>query len=347
MGVRGNPLSLFLILKKEGDRMLQGLFILDDVDLIYGSTYEEISQYVHIYAPPQTRKMICENLALLEKADVIFSGWGGPRLDKEFLEAAPNLKAIFYGAGSIKYMVTDEFWKRDIKITSAYAANGVPVVEYALSQILFSLKRGWHYVLQIKKEKNFIPKTDVPGVYGSTVGIVSLGMIGKNLCEKLQPFDVKLIAYDPYVSEEEASKLNVELCSLEEVFERSDVVSMHTPWLKETEGLVTGKHFSSMKENATFINTSRGAIVRENEMMDVLQKRPDLYAILDVTYPEPPVEGSPLYEMENVILTPHIGGSMANECHRMGAYMLEELKRFLVGKELKWQVTEERSKIMA
>lgn len=347
MGVRGNPLSLFLFPLKAGDKMLQGLFILDDVELIYGSTYEEIKKYVHISGPPQTRKTIRENLSLLEHVDIIFSGWGGPLLDEEFLNAAPNLKAIFYGAGSIKYMITDEFWKRDIKMTSAYAANGVPVVEYALSQILFSLKRGWHYVLQTKKEKNLITKTDVPGAYGSTVGIVSLGMIGKSLCEKLQAFDVKLIAYDPYVSDEDARKLNVELCSLQEVFQRSDVVSMHTPWLKETEGLITGEHFTSMKENATFINTSRGAIVREDEMIDVLKRRPDLYAILDVTYPEPPVADSPLYELENVILTPHIGGSMANECQRMGAYMLAELKRFLDGKELKWLVTEERSKIMA
>lgn len=327
--------------------MLQGIFILDDVDLIYGSTYEEIKNYVHIYAPPQTRETIRENLPLLEKADVIFSGWGGPLLDEEFLSAAPNLKAIFYGAGTIKYMVTDEFWKRDIKITSAYAANAVPVVEYALSQILFSLKRGWHYVLQTKKMKRYGKKTEVPGGYGSTVGLVSLGMIGKKMCEKLNQFDLHLIAYDPYVSQKEAEQLNVEKCSLEELFRRADVVSLHAPWLKETEGLITGQHFASMKENATFINTSRGAIVRENEMIEVLKKRSDLYAILDVTYPEPPVEGSPLYEMDNVILTPHIGGSMSKECQRMGAYMLEELKRYLNGEELKWEITEEKSKTMA
>ncbi|GIN71199.1 2-hydroxyacid dehydrogenase [Bacillus sp. J14TS2] len=327
--------------------MFQGLFILDDVDLIYGSTYEEISQYVDIYAPPQTRETIRENPALLEKADIIFSGWGGPRLDKEFLAAAPNLKVIFYGAGSIKYMVTEEFWKRNIQITTAYAANSVPVVEYALSQILFSLKRGWHFVMETKKLKKYGKKSSVPGAYGSTVGLISLGMIGRKMVEKLQQFDLRVIAYDPYVSKEEASQLNVELCSLEEVFKQADVVSMHTPWLKETEGMITGQHFASMKENATFINTSRGAIVRENEMIDILKERSDLYAILDVTYPEPPIAGAPLYEMDNVILTPHIGGSMSTECQRMGAYMLEELKRFLNGEELKWLVTEEKSKIMA
>lgn len=327
--------------------MLQGLYILDDFELIYGSTYEEIGKLVNIYAPPQTRQTIRGNLDLLENADVIFTSWGGPKFDKDLLDAAPNLKAVFYGAGTIKYIVTDEFWDRQIKITSAYAANAEPVVEFTLSQILFSLKRGWYYVVQSKTQEKYIQKVDVPGAYGSTVGIVSLGMIGRRVCELLKQFDVRVIAYDPFVSQEEADKLNVELCSLEEVFSRSDVVSLHTPWLKETEGLITGQHFSSMKKNATFINTSRGAIVNEAEMIEVLKVRPDLFAVLDVTYPEPPLEGSPLYSLENVILTPHIAGSLSGECQRMGAYMLEELKRFVTGQELKWEITKEKAIIMA
>lgn len=327
--------------------MFQGLYILDDFELIYGSVQEEIGRLVNIYAPPQTRKTVRENLSLLTNADVIFSGWGGPMLDKEILDAAPNLKAVFYGAGTIKYIVTDDFWKRNIKITSAYAANAKPVVEFTLSQILFSLKRGWYYIVQSKKEQKYIPKVDVPGAYGSTVGIVSLGMIGKMVCELLKQFDVRVIAYDPFATQDEAEKLHVELCSLEDVFERSDVVSLHTPWLKETEGLITGQLLSSMKKNATFINTSRGAIVNEAEMIKVLKDRPDLFAILDVTYPEPPQPGSPLYTLENVILTPHIAGSLSGECQRMGAYMLEELKRFVNGQGLKWEITKEKAIIMA
>ncbi|MCJ8006965.1 hydroxyacid dehydrogenase [Lederbergia wuyishanensis] len=327
--------------------MLQGLYILDDFDLIYGSTYEEIGKLVNIYAPPQTRLTIRQNITLLKNADVIFTGWGSPIFDNELLSAAPNLKAVFYGAGSVKSIVTDEFWERNIKMTSAYAANAEPVVEFTLSQILFSLKRGWYFVIQSKKQQNHVNRVDVPGAYGTTVGIVSLGMIGKKVCELLKPFDVRVIAYDPYISQKEAEKLNLELCSLEEVFRHSDVVSVHTPWLKETEGLINGELLSSMKQNATFINTSRGAIVNEPEMIDVLKTRPDLFAILDVTYPEPPIEGSLLYTLDNVILTPHIAGSMSGECHRMGAYMLEELKRFVAGKELKWEITKEKALIMA
>lgn len=331
--------------------MLKGLYILgkDSFKKIYGpKEREDIAKLVDIYAPPQTPESVKENPSILNDAEVIFSGWGAPRMDEEFLASAPNLKVVFYGAGSIKQMVTDAFWDRGIIVTSAYAANGIPVAEYTLSQILFSLKRGWQFVLSIKKEGKYPEvREEVPGAYGSTVGIISLGMIGRYVCELLKHFDLKVIAYDPYVKEEEAAKLGVQLCSLEEVFKESDVVSLHTPWLKETEGMITGAHFESMKPRATFINTARGAVVRENEMIEVLKKRPDIFAILDVTYPEPPRPGSPLYTLPNVILTPHIAGSMDRECNRMGRYMVEELKRYINGEPLRWQITRERAAVLA
>lgn len=327
--------------------MLNGLYILNDFQLIYGSAHEKIKQYVNFYTEPQTRDSIKDNLALLQDVEVIFSGWGCPMLNEEFLAAAPHLKAVFYGAGTIKSFVTDEFWERGIPITSSYAANAVPVVEFTLSQILFSLKRGWYYVMETKKRQGHIKRSEVPGGFGSTVGIVSLGMIGRKVCELLKLFDVRVIAYDPFVSKEVADELNVQLCSLEEVFQQSDVVSIHTPWLKETEGLITGELVATMKENATLINTSRGAVINEVEMIEVLKKRTDLYALLDVTYPEPPVAGSPLYTLENVMLTPHIAGSMSKECQRMGEYMFEELERYVKGQPLKWEISKEKSLIMA
>ena len=216
---------------------------------------------------------------------------------------------MFYGAGSIKHIVTDEFWEREIPITSAYAANAEPVVEfYAITNFIFVKTR---VVLcdENKRRKKASRKAGGSRWIWLTIGIVSLGMIGKKVCEILKQFDVRVIAYDPYVSQEDAEKLNVELCSLKDVFQQSDVVSLHTPWIKETEGLINGELISSMKQNATLINTSRGAVVNETEMVEVLKQRPDLYAVLDVTYPEPPVEGSPLYILDNVILTPHIAGS--------------------------------------
>lgn len=330
--------------------MLKGLYILDKhaYDNIYGEEErKDILKYVDIYGPPQTAETIKNSISLLKDADVIFSGWGCPHMDKEFIEAAPNLKAVFYGAGSIKYLVSDAFWDKGILITSAYAANAIPVAEYTLSQILYSLKLGWYYALSTKRDKKYPPKKVAPGGYKSTIGIISLGMVGRRVCELLRPFDVKVIAYDPFVKKEDAAKLNVKLCSLEDIFKNADVISLHTPWLKETEGMIKGIHFSSMKQNATFINTARGAVVNENEMIDVLTKRSDITVVLDVTYPEPPRPKSPLYILPNVVLTPHIAGSMYKECNRMGRYMVEELERYVKGEKLRYMITRERSAFLA
>jgi phosphoglycerate dehydrogenase-like enzyme len=335
--------------------MLKGLYILgaDTFDKVYvPEVRQEIDKYVHIYAPSQTKESIRNNLSLLKDADVIFSGWGGATMDEPFLQAAPNLKAVFYGAGSIKKLVTDAFWERNIPITSAYAANAIPVTEYTLSQILFLLKGGWFFAQSYKKQGKATGKGQIMsklgGGYRSTVGIISLGIIGRRVCELLRNFDLKVIAYDPYFPREEAARLNIELCSLDELFRQSDVVSLHTPWLKETEGLITGEHFASMKPWASFINTSRGAIIREQEMIKVLQERPDLHVVLDVTYPEPPEPDSPLYVLPNVTLTPHIaGGATPGECRRLGEFMLEELKRYCHREPLLWEITRAKAAIMA
>lgn len=105
------------------------------------------------------------------------------------------------------------------------------------------------------------------------------------MIDHLEGFDVEIVVYEPYVSDQDAEKYGVTLVSLEELFEISDVVSLHSPLLPDTEGMITKKHFNAMKENATFINTARGAIIREDDLIQVLQERDDLTAFLDVTHP--------------------------------------------------------------
>jgi phosphoglycerate dehydrogenase-like enzyme len=324
---------------------MKALYLLppQSFDLIYGpDERRDIARAVTLLHPdaldPETARTRYD---LLAEVEIIFSGWGAPILDTAFLESTPRLKAVFYGAGSIRGMVTEAFWKKNIPITSSWAANAIPVAEFTLAEILFSLKRGWTYAGKIKENRAYPSRFVVPGAYGSTVGIISLGMIGRRVCEYLRPFDVQVVAFDPYATADLAQQLGARLEDLSTVFRQADVVSLHTPWIKETEGLITGAHFESMKPGSTFINTARGAVVRETEMIEVLGRRPDLTAILDVTYPEPPAPGSPLYTLPNVILTPHIAGSMDHECRRMGRYVVDDLQRFLKGEPLKWQVSQE------
>jgi phosphoglycerate dehydrogenase-like enzyme len=339
-------------MKSEAKRP-NGLFILDraSVDLIYGEEQQrQIEELCNIYAPPQDRDSIKMNRELLANVDVIFSGWGAPRMDETFLNAAPNLRIVFYGAGSVRPITSEAFWNREIAITSAYAANAVPVAEYTISTILLSLKQFWRYSALAKEGKGWGDHTrPALGSYDSTVGIISCGAIARKTLELLRPFDLKKIIYCPFLSAEEAAMLNVERVTLEELFKRADVISLHTPLLTETRGMITGRHFESMKQDATFINTSRGPIVREKEMCGVLERRPDLTAILDVweSDPEPLKADSPLLLLRNVVLTPHIAGSMGREIHRLGRCMVDELKRYLAGEPLIWQLTKEAATKMA
>jgi phosphoglycerate dehydrogenase-like enzyme len=284
---------------------------------------------------------------VLADVEVIFSGWGAPVMDEAFLAAAPKLKAVFYGAGSIKAITPDVFWSRDIVITSAYAMNAVPVSEFTLASILLSLKRAWYYMLETKRRGAYPPSVKPPGAYGTKVGLVSFGMIGRLVRERLLPFNLDVWVYDPFLTPEQAAELNVTLVSLDDIFTHCDVVSLHTPWLKETEGMIRGRHFELMKEGSTFINTARGAIVNETEMVEVLSRRPGVTALLDVTWPEPPVEGSPLYSLPNIVLTPHIAGSQEHECRRMGQLMIDEFDRWTKGEPMRWAISKEKAAILA
>jgi phosphoglycerate dehydrogenase-like enzyme len=327
----------------------KALFVLntDAFTHVYASVYPEIAQLVNLIAPPQTAQSIAAQPELLHDAEIIFSGWGSPPLNADLLTHAPNLKIVFHGAGSIKHLVSPAFWQRGIIITSAAAANALPVAEFTLAQILLCLKNVWQSAHAVRAAKSFTRDIAIYGAYGSSVGLISLGLIARRVIELLKPFDLTVLAYDPYVSAAQAAELNVKLVSLDEIFQQSQVVSLHTPWLPQTVGLITGAHLRQMPPNSAFINTARGAVVREAEMLDVLTERPDITAVLDVTYPEPPPPDSPLYTLPNVLLTPHIAGALGNERRRLGEAVLEELKRYLAGMPQLYPVTREQSELMA
>jgi len=306
------------------------------------SVQDDVARMVHVLAPAFTPKQALARPDLLGQMDILLSGWGGPKLNQQFLELAPNLQAVFYGAGAVGYMLTEAFWERQIVVTTANAMNAIPVAEFSLAHILLGLKRAWQQALETKRCRAFMqPQLPVAGAYRSTVGLISLSTIGRLVLQRLEPFDVQVIAYDPTIDEKEAMTLGVKMASLDEVFARSDVVSLHAPLIPETTGMITGSLLASMKNGATFINTARGAIVRESEMIEVLRARPDLTAVLDVTDPEPPLPDCPLVDLPNAIVTPHIAGSLDGECGRMGRSMVDELQRYLAGKPLLGRISPE------
>jgi phosphoglycerate dehydrogenase-like enzyme len=308
----------------------------------------ELASVVELRRPFLTRESLAANPSALLDTELLFTGWGAPKLTESFLASAPNLKAVFVAAGSIKSISSEAFWAADIPIVSAASANAVPVAEFATAQVLLGLKQAYRFSRELRANKAFpAAPVQVPGALGSTVGLVSLGEIGRGVAARLQSTAVHTIAYDPWASPSAAKELGVELVGLAELFERSQVVSLHCPLLPETTGLIDGGLVRSLPFGATLVNTARGAVINEPELIAVLTHRTDLTAVLDVTWPEPPAGDSLLYLLENVVLTPHLSGSMGAERERMGQLVVEEASRWLRGEPLQHAVTARQALLRA
>jgi phosphoglycerate dehydrogenase-like enzyme len=276
----------------------------------------------------------------LKEVEIVFSGWHAPTFDKALLDAMPALKSVFYGAGSVHGIVTEEFWSRDITLTSAACMNAIPVAEYTCAVILLSLKGVWPYVVRQHRDRAFPgPPVNIRGAYQSTVGLVGFGHIGRLVREKLRPYSIHVAVYDPFLTQRDAEKYAVQRGSLESLFETSDVISLHAPALPATEGMVGRDMLSRIRPGMTLINTARGELIREDELFAVLRERPDVTAVLDTFRNEPVDSSHPLLGLPNVIATPHIAGSQGDECLRMGRFMIDEFDRWVAGTSLLGKVT--------
>jgi phosphoglycerate dehydrogenase-like enzyme len=324
--------------------MTKAIFLNQDpaaVERVYGSGRR---QRVEALLPTRPGCLRREDLAGcapdLTAVEVVWSTWGMPTLADADFACLPKLRAVFYAAGTVRGFAPP-LLERGITLCSAWRANALPVAEATLAHILLALKQTWAQARAVRaaRDWNAADRPPITGAYGATVGLIALGAVGRRVVELLRPFDLHVLAYDPFAPPAAAAALGVELVSLEDIFRRADVVSVHAPWLPQTEGMIGGRHLEMLKPHATFINTARGAVVREGEMIEVLCRRPDVQAILDVVYPEPPVCISALYDLPNVLLTPHIAGSMGNEVLRMTDWMIEECTRYLAGEPLRHQVT--------
>ncbi len=281
--------------------------------------------------------------------EFLFSTWGMPALTEEEIKSCfPALKAVFYGAGTVQAFAAP-FLNAGVRVFSAWQANAVPVAEYALAQIILANKGFYQATRRFqdcyKNARTFFE--NYQGNYDTKIGILGDGAIGSRVIEMLKAYHVDVLVYSITMDEETAKKKGVKLASLEEIFSTCQVISNHLANNPQTVKMINGKLLSSMQDYSTFINTGRGAQVDESALIEVLRNNLTITAVLDVTHPEPPVEGSPLYTLPNVFLTPHSAGSSGNEVARMGEYMLEESKRFVKGEPCPFEVTKEMLRTMA
>lgn len=282
--------------------------------------------------------------------EFIFSSWNMPVFTQEEIRwCFPSVKRVFYGAGTVQEFARP-FLELGIRVHSAWAANAVPVAEYTVAQIILANK-GFFASSRLLSEGNiqesYRLRRIYPGNYDLTVGLIGVGQISRLVIRMLKTYDVRIKVCSRSLCDQEAERLGVEKCSLEEIFSTCQVVSNHLANNTSTQRILRGHHFASMLPYATFLNTGRGAQVAEEELASVLAQRTDLTAVLDVTHPEPPEKGHPFYSLPNCFLTPHIAGSNGNEVHRMALYMAQEFERSQCGTPCLYEVTMKMLETMA
>ncbi len=308
----------------------------------------ELSAYGEL-SPIINKNNITQHREFLNGCEIAFSTWGMPQFTKEEIaEYMPDLKAVFYSAGTVQYFARP-FLESGIKVYSAFAANAVPVAEYTFAQITLAAK-GYFQAARIYSifpahSRSFA--YSFTGNFGCKVGLIGLGAIGKMVAERLKALDVEVYACDPFISKETADELSVTLVDMETLFSECDVISNHLANKPELENIFNYKLFKKMKKHSTFINTGRGAQVAEYSLALSLLLHPSRTFVGDVIKHESFPYISPLFWVPNAVLTPHIAGSTGNEPQRMAYYMIEEMESFLVDAPTRYEVTLEALERMA
>ncbi len=319
----------------------------NSVEKVYAESFDKLPEVERkVYT---SAEVIAEPEKFAE-VEYVFSTWGMPSMSEEEIKLCfPSLKCVFYAAGSVQAFARP-FLACGVKVFSAWAANAVPVVEYTLAQIILANKGFFAHSREMKKcnrEAGKVMKAAYPGNYGENVGIIGVGMIGSQVSERLKSYKLNVLAFDPFLSDERAESLGIKKTTLEKIFSTCRVVTNHMANNEQTKGMLDYKYFSKMLPYSTFINTGRGAQVVEDDLVRVLEERPDVTAILDVTFPEPPAVGHAFYSLPNCFLTPHIAGSLVNETHRMAEYIIEEYERYIGGEPCRYEVSFKMLETMA
>lgn len=251
--------------------------------------------------------------------------------DEEVFKLAPHLKAIArFGVGvdNIDLAKAQEY---GIKVTNVPAGNANAVAELTVGLIL-SVMRNIPSLHQSAR-RGYWDRFVGAEMIGKTVGLLGFGNIAQMVAKKLQGFDVGIIAYDKYPNEGKARELGVELVGSNEVLHRSDIVSMHLPSLPETYHMMSDAQFALMKENAYFVNTARGALVDEKALHRALSNRVIAGAAIDVYEKEPVSADNPLFQLDNLVSTPHTAAETFETYHKVGLATAQALLDVFAGKE--------------
>ncbi|GAA2050742.1 hydroxyacid dehydrogenase [Leifsonia soli] len=277
----------------------------------------------------------------LAAVDVLLTGWGAPRLDAALLDRMPRLRAMLHCAGSVRPQVTEEFWKRGIRATSAAEANAVPVAEFTFAAIIFAGKKAPFIAADRSTHADHglhITRYGELSNLGRTIGVVGFSRVGRRVVDLVQQLgDVTCLVADPFADPAEVRASGATPVALDELLPRVDVLSLHAPELPATRHLIDAPRLAALRTHATLINTARGSLV-DTAALERECASGRLNAILDVTDPEPLPHDSVLLRLPNVLVTPHLAGSLGSELKRMTDAALDELERFAGGRPFRAEV---------
>jgi len=289
------------------DKAVEGLKILGhSVDVKTGMTPEELKS-----AAPNYECMIVRSAT---------------KVRKEIIDAASDLKLIIRGGVGLDNIDVEYAKSKGIEVRNTPAASSISVAELTIGHMLSLIRhipRGTQTLKENKWEKKKLKGTEL---YSSTLGIIGIGRIGREVAKRAIAFGMNVIVYDPYIKEVEG--LNVKFVSFEELIKTSDFISAHTPLTDETHHLLSDKEFEKMKEGVYIINCARGGIVDENALYRALTSGKVAGAAFDVFEKEPP-EGNRLLQLNNFICTPHIGASTKEAQDRIGGEIIKIIKEFV------------------
>jgi len=280
----------------------------------------------------------------LQTCNALVTGWDTPPLSDAMLDDSGDLNVWIHAAGSVKHLLPDSFWRREIALASCRDALAVGVAETALGMTIAGVKRffpaerltragGW-------KEDAWATSLGVRELFDLRIGVVGASCVGRHFIRLLHAFEVSVAVYDPYLSRADAAALGVEPLGLDDLMRTSDVVSLHAPALPETRHMIGAAQLSLMRDGAVLVNTARGSLIDEHALVAEL-KTGRMVAMLDVTDPEPPAANHPLRSLPNCVMTPHIAGAVANGCFRIGRSAVNQLLSFAAGEPMSGRITQQ------
>lgn len=255
------------------------------------------------------------------------------KVTKEFIDQAPNLKYVIRAGEGTDNIDKLYCLEKGIKVSNTPGANNNSAAEHALSLMLTLLRKtAWANQSMQSSKWN---KSAFTGneLWKKRVGIIGFGRIGQLLAKRLSGFEPEVMFFDPLVYQSPlkyATKVN----DINEIFKSCDIISVHVPLLESTKNLINQTTLSMMKENCIIINAARGGIVHEGDLINALKENKIAGAALDVFEKEPLEENSPLRGIDNLILTPHLGGSTEEAQYRVGEMAQRQLKEFFENNNL-------------